>query len=1429
MVRFVGDRVRFELRDPEGTTRPPDWRAFLRTNIGRAEVLREEIITAVEEGRPPSLDSWRDIPLHWHQGAWQLELPLAEVGWFEAKTYALDAKGWQHWPEGPNVGITVQPNGCRTANLIYCAFTRMFGPTKRAKTTTPDPLEERMRELDERGYTVIPASGTFRDLKDELPHIFEQLGCRILHLLPIHPTPTTFARFGRFGSPYACLDLLAVDPALVQFDKRTTGLDQFRELAQAVHARGGRLFLDIVINHTGWGSKLWENHPEWFQRHPDGTFKSPGAWGNVWGDLVELRHDLPELRRCIAEALVEWCRRGVDGFRCDAGYMIPLDAWRYIIARVRREFPDTVFLLEGLGGSWEATEQLLTRGNMQWAYSELFQNYTGPQVAWYLDYALDRSRRSGLYVHYSETHDNLRLAARGRRWSLLRNRLCALTSVSGAFGFTCGVEWLATEQVNVHSSRGLAWGNPENIVRELQALNRLLAEHPCFFDHARLHRLSAPDSPVYVLLRQAAASDDGVLVVVNTDPDHAQTVYIPPGNLAQTSLAPALHRLGDWIELLGQPLPSMAWDETDGLRIELEPAAAVCLAPGPEAPKPQGHLYRLRRARETFVLQILSRLVPVENLSGMDLAQTADWFARDPEGFLAAAARLALMPPAEQVEATASLGPEPDRYPAVVVWSLADRHRLVPWPPHHWLMIEDEGPFRLRLETPGRPALNLESVPADRRHIAAVWNDAQQAGPVTLRLERYTAEPTQVQATLQQLPAEPEDALRQTASERPTLVLLTNGRGGMARLPVDFGHVQSKYDCLLAANLHPSAPVDRHVFVKRARLWVNADGFISPLDGSCLDQFHEGPPARWAFSAHAGDGRLVRIEIEAWMLPGRNATCLRFRRAAGPTGERTLPPEADVRLTVRLDLEDRLFHHITLGTPEADQHFRTHIRQLPEAAGFVFHPAPERRLEAVCHGGIYHPEPEWCRAIPYPVEQSRGLEPSGDAWSPGWFEVPLAVGGEATLLVEAADPAPPVEQPPLPLRQAPAVDRQDPWGQALARAATAFLVRRSPGWTVIAGYPWFLDWGRDTLICARGLLAAGWVEEVREILRVFGRFEQAGTLPNAIYGEDASNRDTSDAPLWYGLVCTELAEATGEELGRIEVAGGGRSLAEVLHSIATGYLKGTPNGIRVEPESGLVWSPAHFTWMDTNHPAGTPREGYPVEIQALWIRLLEWLDHAGQPAPHQAWGVLSRRAREAFEKLFWLEGRGWWADVLLAPPGRTAADAQPQDALRSNAVLPAVLGLGRPEQSRRTLLAVRRWLLVPGALRSLAPLPVHPPLPIHGPDGRLLNDPIRPYRGRYEGPENTARKPAYHNGTAWTWTLPLYAEAVAKAWPEDPSALATARALLASMVSLWRTGCAGQFPEILDGDAPHTQRGCDAQAWAATEALRVWLRLRPRI
>jgi hypothetical protein len=158
-------------------------------------------------------------------------------------------------------------------------------------------------------------------------------------------------------------------------------------------------------------------------------------------------------------------------------------------------------------------------------------------------------------------------------------------------------------------------------------------------------------------------------------------------------------------------------------------------------------------------------------------------------------------------------------------------------------------------------------------------------------------------------------------------------------------------------------------------------------------------------------------------------------------------------------------------------------------------------------------------------------------------------------------------------------------------------------------------------------------------------------------------------------------------------------------------------------------------------------------------------------------------------------------------------------------LFPISLGLFAGDRARRCVDAAAKYLVVPGALRSLAPLPAALPLAIYGSDGRLLNDPLNPYWGRYEGDEDTRRKPAYHNGTAWSWTFPSFCEALVRAWNFDPAAIAAAKAYLLSMRELMEHGCAGHIGEVFDGDAAHAQRGCDAQAWSVTEALRVWTML----
>lgn len=1451
-LRFVGDHIRFTIKDRSGRVPIKEWRAFLRTTLGRADALRHEILQAHTKGLSLGGAAWRDLPMHQDGQGWSLELPVAEPGYFKAKAYLIDERGWQHWPQGADAGISVHPDRYRTANTIYCAFTRMFGDAKSEITAVDEKRHELLKKLDDQGFAVIPPSGKLRDLTAQLPHIVDTLGCRILHLLPVHPTPTTYARFGRYGSPYAALDLTAVDPALVVFDKRTTGIDQFQELAYATHLHGARLFLDIVINHTGWGSVLLENHSEWFLRHSDGSFASPGAWGTTWEDLVELKHDNVVLWDQLAEMLLTWCRRGVDGFRCDAGYKVPTAAWQYITARVQHEFPETLFLLEGLGGAWEATEALLTEGGMQWAYSELFQNYSARQVCGYLDHSLKQSRRVGALVHYSETHDNDRLAARGRSWSLLRNRLCALASVGGGFGFTCGVEWLATEKISVHGNSGMNWGGDDNLVPDVARLNQLLADNPCFFDGAKLTRISAPDSAVYALRRESEEGKDVVLVLVNTDVERAQTLVLDRPTFGPDASFP-------WVDLLGQTTPEMKASIDGKMSFSFRAGAAFCLAP---AAKPQGlcgDAYRRARAQAAWALQALSRSLPARALPiypWRDLAALVD---QNPKNFLAGVSVLSsefaqsdnyqtFLAKSSSFDSFFKILGE-QRFPQVVSWNLLDRNRVTPIPPSHWLLIEDSVPFRVTLTCEReKPACHFESVPVGKGHVAALPpRDAPT--DATLSLERYADEGHHIQATLRFLASEPSGGNYQLPvinHQSPCIdrVLLTNGRGGMARLCIDLGRICSKYDCVLGANLHPTLPVDRHILAKRIRVWVNADGFISPLDFVSLSSFTAGPPAIWQFVANAGDGRTVEIQMNADMLDDLNTTVFHFSR---PTAEQAtgkqLPADVDVRLTVRVDIEDRNFHWETKRNGGADHHFSSKTGTLGEKAdgtnpavkaGFVFRPAQDRQLRVFTKNGFYHSQPEWCENIPHPIEASRGQAGTGDAYSPGWFELLLPKGANVSLVVtaETSDPVGDEIESSKHRVCTPASKsafaEDDFFGQQLLRAARAFVVRRDGGKTLIAGYPWFLDWGRDTFICARGLLAAGMIEEVKQMVITFARFEHNGTLPNTIFGEDASNRDTSDAPLWFAVVCEELArlipssQANPVSLYDLPVDKSGRLLRDVLESITLGYINGTPNGIRMERDSALIWSPSHFTWMDTNYPACTPREGYPIEIQALWIRLLRQLEQISDRGPGKIWNGLADQALASIEKYFWLEDKGYYSDVLLGKPGDAVSSATVDDALRSNCLFLPSLGIVAGERARRCVESALRYLVIPGALRTLAPLRVSVPLANYGIHGKLLNEPLAPYWSRYEGDEDTRRKPAYHNGTAWTWTFPVFCEALARAWDFCPEALAAAKAYLGSMDRLLREGCIGELPEILDGDAPHTQRGCDAQAWGVTEALRVW-------
>lgn len=1402
----VGDVLTLQLELSDS----PDGKAWLRTNLGRAVSRRRELLDSARDRRPALAHDWHDLPMEAvSERLYRIRVPLLEVGVFAAKACFIVAdESSPVWPEGGNLSIKVAPASTCAANSVYTAFPRQFGPGLRRETSPADAAC--LEALDASGYTVIPPSGTFRDLLAHLDEVLGDLRFRIVQLLPVHPVPTTFARMGRFGSPFAGQDFLSVDPALAVFDPRATPMDQFRELLDAVHARGAQLFLDLPANHTGWASTLQLHHPEWFHRDSDGRFRSPGAWGVVWEDLVELDYRHPALCDFMADVFAFWCREGVDGFRCDAGYMIPPEVWTTIVARVRSSFPDTVFLLEGLGGKISVTRRLLDEANLDWAYSEVFQTLDRAAFEQYFPGAEKLSSEVGPLIHFAETHDNERLASRSPTHARMRVVLSALLSDAGAFGITNGVEWLARERVDVHGASALRWGGTPNLRGVLRRLNTLLETHPAFGPRTGVRLVQKGEGNVLAILRTPPDAFRSLLALVNLDASEPQTVHWP---------ARCFDLADDTPDLFGGEVPLI--DRREGVRrLTLAPGQTLCFSRNREdalrletalgEPPQRMPAVVYRQHLRATALRARNVLLPDATLGPDDDPEViASAFERDPWAFLETLAG-------------------PGRLPPVTTWRWPqDAGRIAPVPPRHFLLIEASCAFQSRVEDhAGLTLARCKSLELPSgRHLALFSPLSTVSSPSRLRLHLCVFEASGPRRHVSDLLALSSGArlrvrcafsgIEVRASN--LLALLTNGRGAMAHVPARWSELRSRYDALLAANPDASVPCDRQVLLSRCRIWVRHRGYSQAVDSASLERFVSEPgsgEALWHFRVPVGLGRWTPLTLRLRLVRGVNRVELSVLRPKAPQdGAEALTDSDPVRVILRPDIESRSFHDTTkayLG-PENDWRAASH----PETRGVLFRPVDRVGLSLRSDQCDYVHEPEWQYMVHRELEAERGLDAASDLFSPGYFHHPLR-GDDACLLSAAMDPDPSPASVPEPEQETRGMDGDSlPLRSAATSALRDFLVARDAGQTVIAGYPWFLDWGRDTFIVLRGMIAAGLTGEALDVLREFGRFERDGTLPNMIRGNDDSNRNTSDAPLWYAVAASDLFRTQGRN-AVLDADCGGRFLGDVLQGIATGYLRGTPNGIRVDDASGLVFSPAHFTWMDTNHPAATPREGYPVEIQALWIATLDFLSEIFPGGPWPGWAT---RAKASLRALYWREEDGFFSDCLHAAPGVAAADAVADDHLRCNQLLVFTLGALDDKTLGRRVLRACETLLVPGAIRTLADRPVSVPLPVR--QGRtLLNAPNRPYWGRYEGDEDTRRKPAYHNGTAWVWPFPSYAEALLRVY--GSSARSAATALLGSCLELFEEGAVGHLPEIVDGDAPHAQRGCFAQAWSVSEVLRVF-------
>ena len=484
-------------------------------------------------------------------------------------------------------------------------------------------------------------------------------------------------------------------------------------------------------------------------------------------------------------------------------------------------------------------------------------------------------------------------------------------------------------------------------------------------------------------------------------------------------------------------------------------------------------------------------------------------------------------------------------------------------------------------------------------------------------------------------------------------------------------------------------------------------------------------------------------------------------------------------------------------------------------------PLPSLRLHLDCPRGSFVIEPEPVAELAYGIEADRGYDSRGTLYSPGRFRADLAPGETValtastetwqTLAVMSPGEAIAAEVDRRRRRIDAAVPRARTGVAAeLVLAADAFVVRpagrsedhvrmRAAGreaWTVIAGYHWFTDWGRDTMISLEGLtLVTGRVQQAGSILQMFANHVRDGLVPNMFpEGANEGLYHTADATLWFFHAIDRYLRATGD-------AHTLRKLLPTLRDIIEAHLAGTRFGIHVDPADGLLAQGApgyQLTWMDAK--AGdwvvTPRRGKAVEINALWynaVRLMEdWLYRSGDPTGSAQMKEAADRAQASFEKRFWNPATGHLFDVVDGEHGDDPA-------CRPNQVF--AISLPNPVLAQghwaSVLDVVERELLTPLGLRSLSPK--HPD-----------------YKPTYRG-DLLTRDAAYHQGTVWSWLIGPYVDMLLRVRPTE---VAAARAALAGLCTHLGENCIGYVSEVFDAESPFTPGGCVAQAWGVAELLR---------
>jgi predicted glycogen debranching enzyme len=670
--------------------------------------------------------------------------------------------------------------------------------------------------------------------------------------------------------------------------------------------------------------------------------------------------------------------------------------------------------------------------------------------------------------------------------------------------------------------------------------------------------------------------------------------------------------------------------------------------------------------------------------------------------------------------------------------------------------------------------------------------------------------------TLRVLPAE---ALVASSRDVDAEWLVSNGLGGYASGTV-LGKVTRRYHGLLIAAL--PAPLGRLVMVS---------GLIEEI--------------------HMPNGEVIELCPERDPHQQRSAPELlkEFRMDMGlPVWEYR---RDDLRLEKRLHLPYRqntvqVNYHIYSAPGELEIslrpliQFREHeapVNSGPESP-YVLTVMDERyeistanmpTLRITLHGpGEFLVQRKKIERVHYPSEEERGYESIGDLWTPGSFHVKCSSGCDLTFIastesweiIESMSPgaawnaererrdrliasAEPQARTGVAAELVLAADQfiAAPAGRLID--ATRAHALGDEMRTIMAGYHWFTDWGRDTMISLEGLtLVTHRSLEARWILRTFANAIRHGLIPNLFPERSREGLyHTADATLWFFHAIDRYLQATEDRWAL-------RLLLPKLIDIVDQHFKGTMFNIGVDPADGLLREGAdgyQLTWMDAKVGdwVVTPRRGKPVEINALWynaLRLLQrWLDEEGEPHDGRRIKEAAEQARSSFNHRFWCADKRYLYDVIDGPNGDDAA-CRPNQLLAISLPYPVL----QQDKWQPVLDTVRERLLTPVGLRSLAP--GHPD-----------------YKPKYFG-DLRARDAAYHEGTVWAWLIGPFIDAWLKVYPDDR---AGAHAFLKGFVPHLNQACIGSISEIFDAESPFTPRGCIAQAWSVAEVLRCWVKTAP--